>query len=157
MSNIPNLHYILTPLILIFLDFIWISLNTKYGIYSHLNTQPSSKPQNPFTTAPPPSLSLKTTTFVALIGYIPPILALLLMPQSTLHQAALFGFFLAGIVYTVYNATAYIAFPIWRRALTLDLDKLDLKIPIPIAFLDTCWGVFLYTIIAMIDYGIARV
>ena len=151
------LYILLTPFAMVLADYVWITWNTHKGIYSHLRndqkdffslTAPFSIP---ITVIFRPDLSFSTTIWLALFGWAAPLVYLLLKldtnPETGSHSsAALNGLELAAVVYTVFNATSYLTFPIWRRWV----------FHIPIAFIDTMWGCTLYTATSVLAYELAQ-
>lgn len=154
------LYILFAPFALILADLLWITFNTHKGIYSHLRndsklffsiTEPFRIPLSVVFRSP--DLSLVATITCTIVGWTAPILYLLLkidtdQTTGSYFLAALQGLELAAVVYSVFNATAYLTFPTWRRWVLYNT--------IPIALLDTMWGCALYTGTSVLAFELAQ-
>jgi len=131
------LQLVFVPLTLISLDLSWVWLNGRYGIYRFLNTPYSSL-------TPTIHLSTGPSMLCALLTWAAGALYIILL-QSHCHDTAIDAFAhgcaLGALVYVVFNTTAYLVFPLWREWLGW----------VPVALLDTCWGIILYGSVSAIN------
>jgi hypothetical protein len=145
------LYILFTPLILVLLDFAWITVNSRFGIYNHLDQSAKNivfrVPMVVTVIFRTAELPKSTVAICALCGWAPAIFYILYHPLPTLLDSFSSGLQLGFLVYSVYNSTAYLIFPLWRRWIFNDT--------LPIALIDTLWGLFLYGTVSAANHVLA--
>lgn len=109
------------------LDIPWVLLNAKFGIYKPLIKEAST--------------ALLAPVWIMMILLNSLLLSFIISHAKTWWEAGLAGMFVGLAVYFTFNGTNIVMFRSWTLRLAL---------------MDTCWGMFLFGMAAIIGYFAAK-